>query len=40
MDDKSLKPPRDKLINQTSYKYVRCVIYLVPLINVGYQQGH
>ena len=29
------KPPRDKLINHTSYKYVRSVIYLVPLINIS-----
>ena len=40
MNDKILKPPTDTLINQTSYKYVRSVIYLVPLINVRYQQGH
>ena len=32
-----LKPSSDKLINQTSYKYVRGVIYLVPLINIRYQ---
>ena len=35
-----LKPPGDKLINQTSYKYVRSVIYLLTLINVRYQQVH
>ena len=30
---KFLKPTNDKLINQTSCKYVRRAIYLVPLIN-------
>ena len=34
---RSLKPSSDKLINQTSHKYVRSVIYLVPLINIRYQ---
>ena len=35
-----LEPSSNKLINQTSFKYVRSVIYLVPLINIRYQQGH
>ena len=35
-----LKTPRDKLINHTSHKYGRNIIYLVPLINNRYQQGH
>ena len=39
MNDQTLKIPRDRLINQTSYKYVRSVIYLGPLINVRCQQG-
>ena len=30
---KILKPTNNKLINQTSCKYVRRAIYLVPLIN-------
>ena len=30
---KVLKPTNNKLINQTSHKYVRRAIYLVPLIN-------
>ena len=34
-----LKPSSDNLINQTSYKHVRGVIYLVLLINNRYQQG-
>ena len=37
MNNKILKPPRDKLINQTTYKYARSVVYLVPLINIRYQ---
>ena len=35
---KILRPYRDKLINHTpftSYKYVRGVIYLVPLMNIS-----
>ena len=35
-----LKPTDDKLINQTSYKYVRSIIYLLPLINARHQWGH
>ena len=34
------KPLSDRLINQASYKYVRSVIYLEPLINIRYQWGH
>ena len=35
-----LKPSSNKLINQTSYKYVRSVIYYVPLISIRYQWDH
>ena len=35
-----LKPFSDKFINQASYKYVRSVIYLLPLIKIRYYWGH
>ena len=37
---KFLNPTNDKLINQTSCKYLRRAIYLIPLINSKCQQGH
>ena len=40
LNEHRILKPHDKLINQTSYKYVRSVIDVVPLINIRYQQGH
>ena len=37
---KILKPTNNKVINQTSCKYVRRAIYLVPLINLNVNEAN